>query len=58
MSTPSNAVHGQWRVIKFEVDNGSIYLTELMHPVLYSKEYIRGRAIAEDILKEYKRKLH
>ena len=58
MSHRDDAIHGQWRLTKCEVDNGSIYLTELMAPVLYSKEYIRGREIAASTLKEYKRKLH
>lgn len=52
------AVHGQWRMMKHEIDNGSIYLTELMTPVLYSKEYLRGYRQMDDIRREYKRSLH
>ena len=52
------AIHGQWRLFKYEVDNGSYYLTELMVPVLYSKEYIRGWNQMDSVRREYKRKLH
>lgn len=58
MSKSTDKVHGQWRFTKVEVDNGSIYLTELVVPVLYTKEWVRGYRILDKIRAKIARSMH